>query len=113
VLTTKLDSRELKFLICQIDEYIQVTEFMIRKTSALDHGEFALARKLRTKLKANRPNIGRRTLPKSPAWTAQQIRDAFPWDEAPRYLIRVFRHIKVHHTASVMGENDEDEQHPE
>jgi len=22
------------------------------------------------------------------AWTAQQIREAFPWDEAPRYLIR-------------------------
>jgi hypothetical protein len=21
------------------------------------------------------------------AWTAQQLRDAFPWDEAPRYLI--------------------------
>ena len=21
-------------------------------------------------------------------WTAQQIREAFPWDEAPRYLIR-------------------------
>src|SRR5437763_1489247 len=30
-----LDSRELKFLIRQIDEYIQVTEFMIRKTAAL------------------------------------------------------------------------------
>jgi hypothetical protein len=22
------------------------------------------------------------------AWTAQQIREAFPWDEAPRHLIR-------------------------
>ena len=44
-----LDSRELKFLIRQIDEYIQVTEFMIRKTAALDHGELALARNLRTK----------------------------------------------------------------
>ena len=21
-------------------------------------------------------------------WTAQQIREAFPWDEAPKYLIR-------------------------
>jgi len=21
-------------------------------------------------------------------WTAQQIREAFPWDQAPRYLIR-------------------------
>jgi len=28
VLTTTLDSRELKFLIRQIDEYIQVTEFI-------------------------------------------------------------------------------------
>ena len=26
---------------------------------------------------------------------------------------RVFRHIKVHDSPSVMGENDEDEQHPE
>jgi hypothetical protein len=22
------------------------------------------------------------------AWTAQQIREAFPWDDAPRYLLR-------------------------
>jgi transposase InsO family protein len=22
------------------------------------------------------------------AWTAQQVREAFPWDEAPRYLLR-------------------------
>src|SRR6185295_11527466 len=22
------------------------------------------------------------------AWTAQQLREAFPWDEAPRYLVR-------------------------
>jgi len=50
VLTTTLDSRELTFLIRQIDDYIQVTEFMIRKTAALDHGELALARELRTKL---------------------------------------------------------------
>jgi len=50
VLTTTLDSRELKFLIRQIDEYIQVTEFMVRKTAALDHGELALARNLRAKL---------------------------------------------------------------
>src|SRR5262249_3471811 len=45
-----LDSRELKFLIRQIDEYIQVTEIMIRKMAAMDHGELALARNLRTKL---------------------------------------------------------------
>ncbi len=44
MLTTTLDSRELKFLVRQIDEYIQVTEFMIRKTAALEHGELALAR---------------------------------------------------------------------
>jgi hypothetical protein len=50
VLTTTLDVRELNFLIRQIDEYIQVTEFMIRKTAASDHGELALARNLRTKL---------------------------------------------------------------
>jgi hypothetical protein len=49
VLTTTLDSRELKFLIRQIDEYIQVTKFIIRKTTALDPGELALARSLRTK----------------------------------------------------------------
>ena len=47
---TALDSRELTFLIRQIDEYIQVMEVMIRKTAALDTGELALARNLRTKL---------------------------------------------------------------
>ena len=34
---TVLDSGELAFLIRQIDEYIQVMEFMIRKTPALDN----------------------------------------------------------------------------
>jgi hypothetical protein len=23
------------------------------------------------------------------AWTAQQLREAFPWDEAPKYLIMI------------------------
>ena len=47
---TVLDSRELAFLIRQIDEYIQVMEVLIRKTPALDTGELALARNLRKKL---------------------------------------------------------------
>jgi hypothetical protein len=38
-----LDSGELAFLIRQIDEYIQVMEFMIRKTPALDNKELALS----------------------------------------------------------------------
>ena len=50
VVKIALDSRELAFLLRQIDEYIQVMEFMIRKTAALDHGELALARNLRAKL---------------------------------------------------------------
>jgi hypothetical protein len=50
VLTTTLDTRELEFLIPRIDEYIQVTEFMIRTTPALDQGELVLARKLGRKL---------------------------------------------------------------
>ena len=54
-----LDSRELMFLIRQIDEYIQVTEFMIRKT-ALDYGELALARNLRTKLSPGKQTEHRR-----------------------------------------------------
>jgi len=54
-----LDSSELKFRIRQIDEYIQVTEFMIRKT-ALDHGELALARNLRTKLSPGKQTEHRR-----------------------------------------------------
>jgi hypothetical protein len=60
VLTTTLDSRELKFLIRQIDDYIQVTEFMIRKTPALDHGELALARNIRTKLSPGKQTKHRR-----------------------------------------------------
>jgi hypothetical protein len=50
VLTTTLDAREVDFLTRQIDEYIQVTEFMVRKTPSLDQRELAVARKLRTKL---------------------------------------------------------------
>ena len=42
VVKTLLDSRELAFLIRQIDEYIQVMEVLIRKTPALDTGELAL-----------------------------------------------------------------------
>ena len=62
MLTTTLDSRELKFLIRQIDEYIQVTEFMIRKTETLDHGELALARNLRTKLSPGKQTEHRRKI---------------------------------------------------
>ena len=50
VVKTLLDSRELAFLIRQIDEYIQVMEVLIRKTPALDTGELALARNLKKKL---------------------------------------------------------------
>ncbi len=60
VKTTTLDSRELKFVIRQIDEYIQVTEFIMRKTAALDHGELALARNLRTKLSPGKQTEHRR-----------------------------------------------------
>jgi len=45
-----LDTPELEFLIRRIDEYIQVMEFMTRKTPTLDQGELALARRLRRKL---------------------------------------------------------------
>jgi hypothetical protein len=39
VFKTVLDSGEPAFLIRQIDEYIHVMEFMIRKTPALDNKE--------------------------------------------------------------------------
>ena len=60
VLATTLDLRELEFLLRQNDEYIQAMEFMIRKTPALDHGELALARKLRTKLSPGKQTEHRR-----------------------------------------------------
>ena len=60
MLTTTLDLRELEFLIRQIDDYIQVMEFMTRKTPALDQGELALARKLRTKLSSGHQTKHRR-----------------------------------------------------
>ena len=39
------------------------------------------------------------------AWTAQQLREAFPWDEAPRYLIRDrdLAFAAVHATAEAMA----------
>src|ERR1044072_8813107 len=39
------------------------------------------------------------------AWTAQKLREAFPWNEAPRYLLhdrdRAFGHMEA--TARAMG----------
>jgi putative transposase len=39
------------------------------------------------------------------AWTAQQLREAFPWDEAPRYLIHDRDHAfdRLGTTAKPMG----------
>jgi transposase InsO family protein len=39
------------------------------------------------------------------AWTAQQVRDAFPWDEAPRYLLHDRDHAfdELGATANAMG----------
>jgi hypothetical protein len=53
-----LDSGELAFLVRQLDEYIQVMEFMIRKTPALDNNELASASNLQTKL-----SVGKRAEP--------------------------------------------------
>jgi hypothetical protein len=46
VLTLTLDSQELRFLTRQVDEFIQVMEFMSRKNPAVDHEELAVARRL-------------------------------------------------------------------
>jgi transposase InsO family protein len=42
------------------------------------------------------------------AWTAQQLRDAFPWDEAPRYLIHDRDHAfdSLGASATAMGIDD-------
>jgi hypothetical protein len=65
VLKLVLDSGELAFLIRQLDEYIQVMEFMIRKTPALDNKELALARNLRTKLSVGKqPELRRKNVAK-------------------------------------------------
>ena len=65
VVKTALDSREQAFLICQIDEYIQVMEVLIRKTPASDTGELALARNLRKKLLVGKPaEPGRKSVTK-------------------------------------------------
>lgn len=50
MLTLTLDSQELKFLTRQVDEFIQVMEFMSRKKPAVDHEELAVARRLKDKL---------------------------------------------------------------
>ena len=44
----------------------------------------------------------------SAAWTAQQFRDAFPWDQAPRYLIhdRDLAFQALIGTAKAMGIED-------
>jgi len=50
VLTLTLDFQELKFLTRQVDEFIQVMEFMSRKNPAVDQEELAVARRLKDKL---------------------------------------------------------------
>jgi hypothetical protein len=50
VLTLTLDSQELKFLIRQVDKFIQVMEFMSRKNPAVDHEELAVVQRLKDKL---------------------------------------------------------------
>jgi putative transposase len=44
----------------------------------------------------------------SAAWTAQQLREAFPWNDAPRYLIRDrdLAFAAVHATADAMAITD-------
>jgi hypothetical protein len=54
------------FKIRQIDEYIQITEFMIRKTQSLDLRELAVARKLRVKLAPSKGAEQEGTPPKKP-----------------------------------------------
>jgi putative transposase len=36
-------------------------------------------------------------------WTTQQLRDAFPWDEAPRFLLHDRDHAFAGVTAAAMG----------
>ena len=50
-MTLTLDSQELRFLTRQVDEFIQVMEFMSRKNPAVDQEELAVARRLKDKLK--------------------------------------------------------------
>ena len=47
MLTLTLDLQELKFLTRQVDEFIQVMEFMSRKNPAVHHEELAVARRLK------------------------------------------------------------------
>ena len=53
MLTITLDSQELKFLTLQVDEFIQVMEFMSRKNPEVDHEELAVARRLKDKTESS------------------------------------------------------------
>src|SRR5215831_8434358 len=66
VVKSLLDSRELAFLIPQIDEYIRVMEVLIRKTR-FGYRRTRIWRGISGKscLSANRPNVGERAFPKS------------------------------------------------
>src|SRR3979490_391608 len=39
-------------------------------------------------------------------WTAQQLRDAFPWDQAPRFFLHDRDHAFANVTATAMGMRD-------
>jgi hypothetical protein len=53
VLIITLDSQELKFPTRQVDEFIQVMEFMSRKNPEVDHEELAVARRLKDKTESS------------------------------------------------------------
>jgi len=108
VLTTTLDSLELKFLIRQIDEYIQVTEFMIRKTAALDQGELGLARNLRTKLSPGKETEHRRKTIASKQRQVGAVRndDQVDWSAAYRLFpgdVAYVWHAGVHAVEVAQG----------
>src|SRR5215472_56621 len=66
VVKTPLDSRELAFLIRQIDEDIQVMEVLIRKTPLwIPENSHWRGISGKSCLSANRPNVGERAFPNS------------------------------------------------
>jgi hypothetical protein len=42
------------------------------------------------------------------AWTAQQLREAFPWDKAPRYVIRHRNHAVDGLRETAKGDGDQE-----
>jgi hypothetical protein len=85
LLTITLDSQELKFPTRQLDEFIQVMEFMSHKSPPVDHEDMAVARRLKDKLNPVEANADATSSRRAKQRGAYSSGVVLPHEESRRY----------------------------